>query len=266
MPRIKLVLEYDGTHYVGWQLQPNGPSIQGRLMRAIAELVGSPVDVVAAGRTDAGVHARGQVVAFDSPVNLPLKAYAMGLNGLLPDDLAVVSAEEVDPAFDPRRWAKGKRYEYRISNLRRRSPLRRATHWEIFQPLDLAAMQEASAHLLGEHDFSSFRAAECEAKHPIRKVTRAELTGTSGDEIRFTVEGTAFLRHMVRNLIGTLALVGRRKQRPGWVKDVLEAKSRAHPGTTAPAHGLTLVEVFYGNPPGPNPKGEGPAGEEAEAE
>ena len=254
MPRVKLVLEYDGTHYVGWQLQPNGPSIHGRLRRAIAELLGTPVDLFAAGRTDSGVHARGQVVAFDSPLNLPLKAYAMGLNGMLPDDLAVVSAEEVDPAFDPRRWAQGKRYEYRISNLRRRSPLRRQTHWEIFQPLDLAAMQEGSKHLLGRHDFTSFRAAECEAKHPFRKITRADVTGTSGDEVVFTVEGTAFLRHMVRNLIGTLAQVGRRKRPPGWVKDVLEAKTRAHSGTTAPAHGLTLCEVFYGTPPGPNAK------------
>ncbi len=256
MPRIKLVLEYDGTHYVGWQLQPNGPSIQGRLKRAVQELVGAPVDVFAAGRTDSGVHARGQVVVFDSPVNLPLKAYWMGLNGLLPDDVAVVRAEEVDPAFDPRRWARGKRYVYRISNLRGRSPLRRLTHWEIFQPLDLEAMKQGSAHLLGRHDFSSFRAAECEARHPIREVTRAELAGAAGDELTFTVEGTAFLRHMVRNLIGTLVTVGRGKKPAPWVKDVLEARSRDHAGVTAPPHGLTLMEVFYANTPGPHAKTE----------
>jgi tRNA pseudouridine38-40 synthase len=252
MPRIKLVLEYDGTHYVGWQLQPNGPSIQGRLKRALQELIGTPVDVFAAGRTDSGVHARGQVAVFDSPLNLPLRAYWQGLNGLLPDDVAVVRAEEVDPAFDPRRWATGKRYVYRISNLRSRSPVRRLSHWEIFQPLDLEAMKRGAEHLLGHHDFSSFRAADCEAKHPFRRITRAQLDGTAGDEILFTVEGTAFLRHMVRNLIGTLVTVGRSKQPSGWVKAVLEAKTREHAGITAPPHGLTLIEVFYADPPGPN--------------
>jgi tRNA pseudouridine38-40 synthase len=253
MPRIKLVLEYDGTHYVGWQLQPNGPSVQGRVKRALQELLGTPIDVFAAGRTDSGVHAKGQVVAFDSPQNLPLRAYWMGLNGLLPDDVSVVKAEEVDPAFDPRRWARGKRYVYQISNLRGRSPLRRFSHWEIFQPLDLEAMRRAAAHLLGKHDFSSFRAAECEAKHPIRTVTKAQLDGTAGDAISFTVEGTAFLRHMVRNLTGTLVTVGRGKKPADWVKEVLEAKSRDHAGVTAPPHGLTLMEVFYSDPPGPTP-------------
>ena len=252
MPRIKLVLEYDGTHYVGWQLQPNGPSIQGRLQRALQELIGAPVDVFAAGRTDSGVHARGQVVAFDSPVNLPLRAYWMGLNGLLPDDVAVVTAEEVDPAFDPRRWAKGKRYVYRISNLRGRTPLRRYSHWEIFQPLNLEAMRQGAAHLIGRHDFSSFRAADCEAKHPIREISTARFDGSAGDEITFTVEGTAFLRHMVRNLIGTLVNVGRGKHPSPWVKEVLEARRRDHAGITAPPHGLTLMEVFYADPPGPN--------------
>ena len=253
MPRIKLVLEYDGTHYVGWQMQPNGPSIQGRVKRALQELIGSPVDVFAAGRTDSGVHAIGQVVVFDSPLNLPLKAYWMGLNGILPDDVAVVTAEVVDDAFDPRRWARGKRYLYRISNRRSRSPNRRHTHWEIFQPLDLEAMQLAATHLLGRHDFSSFRAADCEARHPNREILKAMVEGTAGDELRFTVEGTAFLRHMVRNLTGTLVEVGRGKQPPQWVKQVLEAKDRGHPGVTAPPHGLTLIEVFYG--PAPGPKG-----------
>jgi tRNA pseudouridine38-40 synthase len=251
MPRIKLVLEYDGTHYVGWQMQPNGPSIQGRLKLALQQLLGTSVDVHAAGRTDSGVHAVGQVVAFDSPLKLPLRAYWMGLNGLLPDDVAVVKAEEVSADFDPRRWARGKRYLYRISNRRGRSPTRRQSHWEIFQPLDLQAMREGAKHLLGRHDFSSFRAAECEARHPIRELTRADVDGAPGDELRFTVEGTAFLRHMVRNLTGTLVEVGRGRQPPQWVKQVLEAKDRHHAGVTAPPQGLTLVEVFYGDPPGP---------------
>ncbi len=246
MARFKLVLEYDGTNYVGWQIQPNGPSIQGRLQRALFELTGEPINVVAAGRTDSGVHARGQVVAFDSPVNLPLKAYRMGLNGLLPDDIAVVSAEEVDPAFDPRRWSKGKRYRYRISNHRNRSPLLRLTHWEIFLPLQFRAMAEAATCLLGTHDFSAFRAADCQAAHAQREIWRADLSGAVGGEIVVTLEGTAFLKHMVRNIVGSLVDVGKSKHPASWLKDVLEGKDRTHAGPTAPAHGLCLDEVFYG--------------------
>ncbi len=249
MARFKLVLEYDGTNYVGWQLQPNGPSLQGRLQRALFELTGHPISVLVAGRTDSGVHARGQVIAFDSPVNLPVKAYRMGLNGLLPDDIAVVSADEVDPAFDPRRWAHGKRYQYRVSNRRTRSPLIRLTQWEVFLPLQFQAMSEAAACLLGEHDFSAFRAADCQAAHPKRKVTRATLSGAVGGEITFTIEGTAFLKHMVRNIAGSLVDIGRGKHPASWMKDVLEGRDRTKAGPTAPAHGLVLDEVFYGSGP-----------------
>jgi tRNA pseudouridine38-40 synthase len=249
MPRVKLVLEYDGSNYVGWQIQQNGPSVQGRLQRALHELLELPVSVSAAGRTDAGVHATGQVVAFDSPKNLPSKAYWMGLNGLLPDDIAVVSAEEVDPAFDPRRWARGKRYRYRLSNRRSRSPMRRQTHWEIFQPLNLSAMQDAVGVLVGTHDFSGFRASDCQAMHAVRKVTKAELAGTPGDEVRFVIEGTAFLKHMVRNIMGSLAEVGRGKEPPGYLADILKHGDRTRAGQTAPPQGLTLEAVFYGEGP-----------------
>jgi len=221
MPRVKLVLEYDGSNYVGWQIQQNGPSVQGRVQRALQELLDAPISVVAAGRTDAGVHATGQVIAFDSPKQLPMKAYWMGLNGLLPDDIAVVTAEEIDPAFDPRRWARGKRYRYRIGNRRARSPMRRHTHWEIFQPLNLAAMQQATPPLLGRHDFSGFRAADCQAAHARRELTKLEVTGTVGDEIVVVVEGTAFLKHMVRNIVGSLAEVGRAKEPPSFLATVL---------------------------------------------
>jgi tRNA pseudouridine38-40 synthase len=249
MPRVKLVLEYDGSNYVGWQIQQNGPSVQGRVQRALQELLELPVSVSAAGRTDAGVHATGQVVAFDSPKNLPSKAYWMGLNGLLPDDIAVVSAEEVDPAFDPRRWARGKRYRYRLSNRRSRSPMRRHTHWEIFQPLNLAAMQEAVGVLVGTHDFSGFRASDCQAMHAVRKVTKAELSGTPGEEVAFVIEGTAFLKHMVRNIMGSLAEVGRGKEPPGYIADILKHGDRTRAGQTAPPQGLTLEAVFYGEGP-----------------
>ena len=246
MARIKLTLEYDGTHYVGWQLQENGPSVQGRLQRAVAELVGESVSVVAAGRTDSGVHAWGQVAAFDSPRALPLKAYWMGLNGLLPEDIAVVKAEEVAVDFDPRRWASGKRYVYRVSNRRSRSPLLRHTHCEIYQPLDLDAMREAASCLLGEHDFSAFRAADCDAATPRRTLTKVEILGAPGGEVTLTFEGTAFLKHMVRNLVGSLLEVGRARQSAAWLPEVLKGQDRTKAGPTAPAHGLVLAEVFYG--------------------
>jgi tRNA pseudouridine38-40 synthase len=234
---------------VGWQLQENGPSLQGRLMRALNELLGESVTVVAAGRTDAGVHALGQVVHFDTPRSLPMKAYWMGLSGMLPEDLAVVAAEEVAPDFDARRSASGKRYRYRISNRRMRSPLRRSSHWEIFQPLDLDGMRKAAELLVGEHDFSAFRAADCQANTTVRTLRQLDVHGTVGDEIVIDVEGTAFLKHMVRNLAGSLADVGRAKRSPYWVADVLASKDRTQAGPTAPAHGLTLVEVLYGDRP-----------------
>lgn len=255
MARVKLVLEYDGTKYVGWQVQPNGPSIQGRLQDALAALVGQRIEVVAAGRTDAGVHATGQVVAFDAPTSLPQRAYWLGLNSLLPDDIAVVSAEEVDPRFDPRRWATGKRYRYRVSNRRSRSPLLRFTRWEIYQPLDVAEMREGARCLLGAHDFSAFRGAQCQAAHPRRELLRADVEGNAGGEVAFVFEGTAFLRHMVRNMVGTLVEVGRAKHPARWVGDVLAMKDRTLAGPTAPPQGLVLEEVFYG---------EGPRGEEGD--
>jgi tRNA pseudouridine38-40 synthase len=249
MPRLKLCLEYDGTNYVGWQIQLNGPSVQGRVQLALQELLGEPVPVLSAGRTDSGVHARGQVVAFDSPRALPLRAYWMGLNGLLPDDIAVVSAEEVPDAFDPRRWARGKHYRYRVGNRRTRSPHRRHTHWEVFQPLNLGAMQEAARVLLGAHDFSAFRASDCQAAHAHRELTRVELSGAAGDEIVIDVEGTAFLKHMVRNLVGSLVEVGRMRQPVAWLGQVLEGKDRTRAGPTAPPQGLCLERVFYGDGP-----------------
>jgi len=246
MPRIKLVIEYDGTDFAGWQVQPNARTVQEELERALRQLLGEAVRVEGAGRTDAGAHAEGQVACFDAPRALPLKAYARGLNGHLPQDVAVVSAEEVEPGFDPRRWSLGKRYRYRISNRPARSPLRRRTHWELFGRLDVPAMRAAAPALLGRHDFASFRAADCEAKSSIRELRAVEISGEAGGEIAVGVEGTAFLKHMVRNIVGTLVEVGRGRRAPGWVADVLASRDRTLAGATAPAHGLTLVQVLYG--------------------
>lgn len=245
MPRIKLILEYDGTDYVGWQLQQNGKSIHQAVQDALDRLLGERVPITGAARTDSGVHAAGQVACFTTSRVLPLKAYWMGLSQLLPKDIAVVSASEVPEEFDPRRQCKGKRYRYLISNRRARSPLRRRTHWEIFQPLDLAAIAAGSGALLGRHDFSAFRAANCQAAHGLRELRELSISGRAGDEIEFQVEGTAFLKHMVRNIVGSLVEVGRGKQPPEWIARVLASKDRRLAGPTAPAVGLTLLEVTY---------------------
>jgi len=249
MPRVKLVLEYDGTEFVGWQVQPNGRSVQAVVEGALAALLGAPVKVAAAGRTDSGVHALGQVAAFTAPRALPLKAYAQGLNGHLPPDVAVVAAEEVPDGFDPRRWSLGKRYRYLISNRTARSPLRRRTHWELFAPLDVEAMRAAAGALVGRHDFSAFRAADCQARHAVREVRSLQVSGEAGDEVRVEVEGTAFLKHMVRNVVGSLVEVGKGRQGAGWVAEVLASRDRTRAGPTAPAHGLCLVEVRMGEGP-----------------
>jgi tRNA pseudouridine38-40 synthase len=244
MPRLKLTLEYDGTAYVGWQRQLNGLSVQEVVERALSTLLGTDVTTEAAGRTDAGVHALGQVIAFEAPRALPQTAYLRGLSSLLPEDVSVVGASEVEDSFDPRRNSAGKRYRYLIANRPVRSPLRRRTHWLLFAPLDVAAMQEAAPQLLGTHDFSAFRAANCEARTAQR--TLRELTISAyEDVVQFDVEGTAFLKHMVRNLVGTLVEVGRGRQSVPWVAQVLASRDRTLGGPTAPAQGLVLVEVRY---------------------
>jgi len=246
MPRLKLVLEYDGTDYVGWQPQTNGPSIHREVERAVRALVSEEVTILAAARTDSGVHAAGQVVCFTTRRALPLKAYWMGLNNLLPKDIAVVEASEVADDFDPRRLARGKTYRYLIFNRRAPSPLRLRTHWQIFQPLDVPAMQLASAALLGRHDFSAFRASDCQAAHPVRELREVSISGAASGEIVATVEGTAFLKHMVRNIVGTLVEVGKGRKPVEWVQQALESRDRNRAGPTAPAHGLTLMKILYG--------------------
>lgn len=240
MPRLKLILEYDGAPFVGWQVQPNGRSIQSEVEEALAQLLGVPTPTEVAGRTDAGVHAEGQVVAFNVGRTLPLRAYVQGLNGFLPPEIAVVRAEEVAVDYDPRRHSGGKVYRYRISNRPGRSPLLCRDHWEIFQLLEVGAMQEAARHLIGRHDFSAFRASNCQARHAVREVRSISIEA-EGNRISTTIEGTAFLKHMVRNLVGTLVEVGRGRQPPEWVAEVLRSRDRTRAGPTAPAHGLTLI-------------------------
>lgn len=241
---IKLTIEYDGTDYVGWQHQPNGPSIQDALEKALTRLLKEPVRITGSGRTDAGVHAEGQVASFTTAKTLPLKAFVAGTNSLLPDDIAVREAEEREPGFDARRSARGKLYRYRILNRPTRSPLWRRTAWQIFRPLDVESMQRAATDLLGRHDFSAFRASDCGARTTVREIRHVGIE-RQGELITLDFEATAFLKHMVRNLVGTLVEVGLGKRSPDSLAALLEGRDRTRAGVTAPAHGLCLVEVYY---------------------
>jgi tRNA pseudouridine38-40 synthase len=241
---LKLTLEYDGAQFVGWQAQAEGRSVQGVLEQAVAKLAKESVRVTGAGRTDSGVHARGQVASLQVAQRLPLRAWTVGLNALLPADLACVNAEEVPEGFDARRWARGKRYIYSILQTPVRLPLMRGRAWEIRRPLDVEAMRRAAPGLLGAHDFSSFRASDCPANHPNRELKRLEVLD-EGPRVRLIVEATAFLKHMVRNLTGTLVEVGHGKRAADSMPALLAARNRMLAGMTAPAHGLVLDEVFY---------------------
>ncbi len=247
VPVVKLVLEYDGTRYVGWQVQPNGPSVQAEVERALEALRKAPVRVTAAGRTDAGVHARGQVVSFPAPPGgpLPLRAYVQGMNALLPEDVAVRAASVEPDGFDARRSARGKRYVYTLEHLETRAPLTRLQAWQLFGRLDVRAMREAAAHLVGRHDFAAFQASDCAAEHAVREVRRLELLGEAGGRIEVVAEATAFVKHMVRNIVGTLVEVGQGKRAPASMPDLLGRGDRREAGRTAPPQGLCLEEVFY---------------------
>ncbi|HUJ25472.1 MAG TPA: tRNA pseudouridine(38-40) synthase TruA [Myxococcales bacterium] len=241
---MKLTLEYDGARFVGWQVQAEGRSVQGVLEAAVAKLCGSPMRVTAAGRTDAGVHARGQVVSLAGPRELPIKAWTAGLNSLLPEDVACVKAEVAPEGFDARRWARGKRYIYSILQTELRRPLERGRAWEIRRPLQLGPMREAAAALLGRHDFSAFRAADCPARTTVRDLRRLEIAA-DGQRVDLVVEATAFLKHMVRNIVGTLVEVGHGRRAAASIGALLESRDRTLAGPTAPPHGLCLDEVFY---------------------
>lgn len=242
---MKLTLEYDGSAFCGWQRQLNGTSVQEVFERALSEIhSGDDIRTMASGRTDSGVHARGQVVSFRTPRTLALGSYQLGLNTLLPREVAVRQVEVAPDAFDARRWSRGKRYIYRVLASRHRSPLREGRVWTVFQPLDLEAMQEAARHLVGRRDFSAFRAADCDARDAVRELRRLDVV-RSGDELVFQVEATAFLKHMVRNLVGTLVSVGHGKRTAASMADLLASRDRTRAGRTAPAEGLCLDEVFY---------------------
>jgi tRNA pseudouridine38-40 synthase len=241
---IKLTIEYDGTNYHGWQIQAKGETIQSILERALSTFCNAPIRITGSGRTDAGVHALGQVANFHADIQFDRHRLLRGLNALTPPDIAIKDAEAVADSFDARRAGRARVYEYRILVRPTPSPFYLNRAWHLHEPMEIAAMRAAIACLLGEHDFSSFRAAGCDAAQPVRKVYHVALE-ERGEILVLAIEATAFLRHMVRNLVGTLVEVGRGDRSPIQFAELLEARDRTKAGPTAPAHGLYLVEVKY---------------------
>lgn len=241
---LRLTIEYDGTDFSGWQRQTGQRTVQGTLEEKIHELLGETVEVRGAGRTDAGVHAEGQVASIALASHIPTGGLLRGLNTLLPVDVALVDVAEVAPDFDARFSARGKLYRYRIWNHFVRSPKHARTSWHVRRPLDLERMREAAALLCGEHDFRGFRASDCDRRNTVRLIRRCEIARQAA-LVDIEVEATAFLKNMVRILAGTLADVGRGKLDATTVRRALELGDRTAAGVTAPAAGLTLVRVVY---------------------
>ena len=244
---IRLVVEYDGTELCGWQRQANGPTVQGHLEDALGKLLAHEVSVTGASRTDAGVHARGQVASFRTERPIPLHGVRRGLNALLPRMIAIAEASLAGDDFHPRFSATGKHYRYLLFTRADRSPRWRDRVWHHPEPLELAAMREAAAFLVGEHDFAAFRAAGCTAKHSVRRIDQVEISELAGEPsvVAVDVRGNAFLRNMVRIVVGTLVEVGRGRRFPAQVGEILASRDRTRAGITAPAAGLELMSVSY---------------------
>ena len=249
MRNILLIIEYDGTSYAGWQVQPNGISIQQVLEEALERLLKERVRVHSSGRTDAGVHALGMPACFATTKMIPLKAFTAGLNALLPPDIAVRDAREVPMEFHPRREAMSKQYRYTLHVSQNRSPVTRLYSWQLRGPLDIDAMRRAAGYFVGEHDFAAFRGAGCAARTTIRSVHSVEIT-QQGEFLLVDVTGEGFLRNMVRIMVGTLVEIGLGRRPATAVREMLEVRDRSAAGITAPPQGLCLVEVIFGNEPG----------------
>ena len=244
MRTVKLTIEYDGTRYSGWQIQPNGLAIQQVIEEALERLTGEQVRLRSSGRTDAGVHARGMVAAFATHRDIPLRAFVEGTNRFLPDDIAVINAGEVLPGFKPIGDALAKHYRYTIHASQVRSPLHRFYAWHIKEKLDLDAMEEALAAFVGRHDFAAFRASNCVSKTTVRRIDSVTLSREDGF-IFIDVVGEGFLKNMIRIMVGTVVDVGKGRFAPGHIAWLLQSRDRKQAGVTAPACGLCLMEVFY---------------------
>lgn len=249
---VRLLLEYEGTPFVGWQSQAGLPTVQGELTRALQAVTGeeaADLNVRCAGRTDAGVHAQGQVVAFTCAAGREPRRFAPALNHFLPATIRVQRSEAADADFDPRRDSRGKIYRYSLFIGPNPSALLRHRAWHLRRRLDLAAMQQAATRLVGEHDFESFRSAHCDALHAVRHLTGVDVAHTgdfsAGHTAEITIAGNAFCRHMCRIIAGTLTEVGSGARTPDSMATILAARDRCQAGETAPGHGLTLVHVAY---------------------
>lgn len=247
MKRICLTAAYDGTRYCGWQIQDNGITIQGELERCLEDLLGHPVHTAGASRTDAGVHALGNVAVFDTDSPIPGEKFSYALNQRLPEDIRIQSSREVAADFHPRYCESEKTYEYRILNRRFPLPTQRLYSYFYHYPLDAAKMQEAASCAVGRHDFASFCGSGAQVASTVRQVTKFSVT-RDGDAVCLRVSGKGFLYHMVRILAGTLIEIGNGLHPPGHMREILDARDRAAAGPTAPACGLTLLEVKFLHP------------------
>lgn len=242
--RIALGIEYDGTAYNGWQRQLTGDGVQERVERALSKVANEPVEIICAGRTDTGVHASGQVVHFDTNSERSSRGWLLGANSDLPADVNVTWVKPVSDDFHARFAAVARTYRYLILNRFERSALHRNRAWWVYDRLSIEPMQKAAKSLLGEHDFSGFRAAACQASTPVRNISHLSLA-QRGPWIELEVTANAFLQHMVRNIMGTLVMIGRGDESPGWAAKILASRDRKKGGIAAPPHGLTLVSVAY---------------------
>jgi tRNA pseudouridine38-40 synthase len=245
MPRYRLTLEYDGTPFVGWQVQDNGASVADEIENAVEKFAGARATVYGAGRTDAGVHALGQAAHLDLAKDWDTDTVRDALNAQLrPHPIAVLSAERVADDFHARFSATKRHYRYRIVNRRADLALERNRAWKVARPLDADAMHSAAQVLVGRHDFTTFRSTECQAKSPVKTLDRLDVTRV-GDEVRLETSARSFLHNQVRSMVGSLALVGEGRWSADDLADALEAKDRAACGLVAPACGLYLVRVDY---------------------
>jgi len=247
MRNIKLTIEYEGTAYLGWQRQPQGMTIQEALAESLRQITGETTQVTGASRTDAGVHARGQVANFRTDSAIPAERFQSALNALLPLDIAIVAAEEVPEDFNARFSARSKLYHYTIWNQRVRPVLDRDSCWHVRWPVEMASLREASACLIGEHDFAAFQSANAQSETTVRIIERADWE-MNAPRLTFAVEANGFLYNMVRALVGTLLDVGRGKMTPAEFRRVLESGQRSQAGRTAPARGLCLMRIRYDAP------------------
>ena len=244
MRRIRLRVAYDGTAYCGWQVQPEVPTIEGELNQAISRLTKEEIIVIGASRTDAGVHAKGNVAVFDTESTIPADRFAYALNPLLPEDIVVVASDEVEADWHPRHCDTEKTYEYKILNSKFPDPMRRRDTYHVSFDLDLEKMREAAEYLKGEHDFKSFCNVHTQVEDTVRTIYDLEVE-KEGELITIRVRGNGFLYNMVRILAGTLIGVGRGAIAPEQIPAILEAKDRQAAGMTAPPQGLRLVEIDY---------------------